>query len=94
MLFLGMTVCHQIKLAFISMDLVRHLPSPVRVGYHPIHKGLSRTKRWRKEEFGPSCLADRAMAKLPEIQTGKRGKKRKGKYSELKKQNRDTRLLL
>ena len=25
-------------------------------GHHPIHEGLSRTKRWRKEEFGPSCL--------------------------------------
>lgn len=34
------------------------------------------------------------MAKLPEIQTEKRDKKRKGKYSGLKKQNRDTRLLL
>ena len=63
-------------------------------GYHAIHKGLSRKKRWRKEEFGPSFLADRDMAKLPEIQTGKRDRKRKGKYSELKKQNRDTRLLL
>lgn len=29
-------------------------------GYHPIHEGLRRTKRWRKEEFGPSCLADRS----------------------------------
>lgn len=63
-------------------------------GYHPIHEGLRRTKRWRKEEFGPSCLADRAVAKLLEIQTGKRDMKRKGKYSELKKQNRNTRLLL
>lgn len=44
------------QLALGSGDSVKRFALPSVEGHHPAFEGLDRTKRWRKEEFGPSCL--------------------------------------
>lgn len=64
----GLAVCHQMKLAFISMDLVRHLPS-LWSGYHPIHEEPEKNKEVEEGNLALPAYSKQTVAKLPEIQT-------------------------